>query len=95
VMTKVEEYRARARECELRADQVHDLEVSRQFLDLARQWHQMATQWADLFFWRNADDKPPQLAASSKRACDTGARSGSSAHAALLTSESVPLNHAA
>ena len=48
-MTKVEEYRARAaRECELRADQVHDLEVIRQFLDLARQWHQMATQWADL-----------------------------------------------
>jgi len=48
VMTKVEEYRARARECELRASQVHDLEVRQQFLDLARQWAHMATQWANL-----------------------------------------------
>jgi hypothetical protein len=47
-MTKEEEYHARARECELRAGQVHDLEVRRQFLELARQWHHMAAQWADL-----------------------------------------------
>jgi len=47
-MTKVEEYRAKARECELRAGQVHDLEVRRQFLELARQWDHMAKHWADL-----------------------------------------------
>jgi hypothetical protein len=47
-MTKVEEYRAKARECELRAGEVHDLEVRQQFLELARQWHQMAPQWADV-----------------------------------------------
>jgi hypothetical protein len=47
-MTKVEEYRAKARECELRAGQVHDLEVRQQFLELARQWDHMAKQWADL-----------------------------------------------
>jgi hypothetical protein len=48
VMTKVEEYRARARECELRADQVHDREARQWFLELARQWDHMADQWADL-----------------------------------------------
>jgi hypothetical protein len=47
-MTKVEQYHAKARECELRADQVHDLEVRQQFLELARQWRQMAAQWTDL-----------------------------------------------
>ena len=47
-MTKVEEYRARASECELRAGQVHDLEVRQQFLELARQWRHMAAQWAQL-----------------------------------------------
>jgi hypothetical protein len=47
-MSKVEEYRAKARECELRAGQVHDLEVRQQFLDLARQWDNMAKQWVDL-----------------------------------------------
>jgi hypothetical protein len=47
-MTKAEEYRAKARECELRAGQVHDLEVRQQFLDLARQWDNMAKQWVDL-----------------------------------------------
>ena len=36
-MTKVEEYHARAHECELRADQVHDPEAKQQFLELARQ----------------------------------------------------------
>jgi hypothetical protein len=55
VTTKVEEYRARARECELRAGQVHDLEVRQQFLELARQWHHMAAD--GLTFWRNADDR--------------------------------------
>lgn len=48
VMTKVEEYRAKARECELRAGQVHDREVRQQLLDLARQWEHMAKQWVDL-----------------------------------------------
>jgi hypothetical protein len=48
VMTKVEEYRARAQECELRANQVHDREARQWFLELARQWHHMADQWADL-----------------------------------------------
>jgi hypothetical protein len=47
-MTKPEEYRARARKCELRADQVHDPEVKQQFLELARQWQHMATQWVEL-----------------------------------------------
>jgi hypothetical protein len=47
-MNKVEEYRARARECETRAAQVHDPEVRRQFQDLARQWDQMADQRAEL-----------------------------------------------
>jgi hypothetical protein len=47
-MTKVEEYRARASKCELRAGQVHDLEVRQQFLELARQWREMAAQWVDL-----------------------------------------------
>jgi hypothetical protein len=36
------------RECELRADQVHDREARQWFLELARQWHHMADQWADL-----------------------------------------------
>jgi hypothetical protein len=43
-MNKVEEYRARARECETKAAQVHDPEVRRQLLDVARQWDQMADQ---------------------------------------------------
>jgi hypothetical protein len=47
-MPKAEEYRARAAECELRADQVHDWEVKEQFLELARQWRHMAAQWAEL-----------------------------------------------
>jgi hypothetical protein len=51
-MTKVEEYRARGRECELRAGQVHDLEVRQQFREAARQWHQMAAQWTELLVER-------------------------------------------
>jgi hypothetical protein len=47
-MIKPEEYRARARECELRADQVHDPEVKQQFPELARQWRHMAAQWIEL-----------------------------------------------
>jgi hypothetical protein len=47
-MTKAEEYRAKARECELRAGQVHDREVRQQLLELARQWDHMAEQWVDL-----------------------------------------------
>ena len=54
-MTKVEEYRARARECELRASQVHDLEVRQQLLDLARQWDHMAAQWAELLVERGRE----------------------------------------
>jgi hypothetical protein len=48
VMTKVEEYRARASECELRSREVHDLEVKQLFLELAQQWRHMAAQWAEL-----------------------------------------------
>jgi hypothetical protein len=55
-MNKVEEYRARALECETKAAQVHDPEVRRQLLDVARQWDQMADQRAELlaerFSWR-------------------------------------------
>jgi hypothetical protein len=55
-MSKVEEYRARARECETKAAQVHDPEARRQLLDVARQWDQMADQRAELlaerFSWR-------------------------------------------
>jgi hypothetical protein len=47
-MTKVEDYRARAHECELRADQVHDPEAKQQLLELARQWRHMAAQWVEL-----------------------------------------------
>jgi hypothetical protein len=47
-MTKVEEYHARAHECELRADQVHDPEAKQQFLELARQSRHMAAQWVEL-----------------------------------------------
>jgi hypothetical protein len=47
-MTKTEQYCARAQECELRARQVNDREVRRQFLELARPWRQMAAQWAEL-----------------------------------------------
>jgi hypothetical protein len=47
-MTKVEGYRARAHECELRANQVHDPEVKQQFLELARQWQHIAIQWVEL-----------------------------------------------
>jgi hypothetical protein len=47
-MTKVEEYRARASECELRSREVHDLEVKQLFLELAQQWRHMAAQWAEL-----------------------------------------------
>src|SRR5258708_13334832 len=49
VMTKVDEYRARASECEPRAREGHDLEVRQQLLELARQWHHMAAQSAHLF----------------------------------------------
>jgi hypothetical protein len=55
-MSKVEEYRGRARECETKAAQVHDPEARRQLLDVARQWDQMADQRAELlaerFSWR-------------------------------------------
>jgi hypothetical protein len=40
-MNKVEEYRARARECETKAAQVQDPEVRQQLQDMARQWEQM------------------------------------------------------
>ncbi len=45
-MTKAEQYRARARECEINAHNVLDLEVKQQYLDLAEQWRQLA-DWAD------------------------------------------------
>src|SRR6266540_317792 len=59
VMTETEQYCARAQECELRARQVNDREVRRQFLELARPWRQMAAQW--LSFQRNANDRSLQL----------------------------------
>jgi hypothetical protein len=39
---------ARAQECELRARQVNDREVRRQFQSLRDRWRQMAAQWAEL-----------------------------------------------
>jgi hypothetical protein len=41
---KSDDYRARAVECELKAEEARDLEVRRQLIDLARQWRLLAEQ---------------------------------------------------
>jgi hypothetical protein len=43
-MNKADDYRARATECEKRADSAQDHTVRRDFQDMARQWRQMAEQ---------------------------------------------------
>jgi len=41
-MTAAEQYRARAKECEDKAERVLDYEAKRIYEDLARQWREMA-----------------------------------------------------
>jgi hypothetical protein len=43
-MQKAEEYRARATECEYRAERMNDATVRADLRDLAKQWRQMAAQ---------------------------------------------------
>jgi hypothetical protein len=43
-VTKAEEYRANAAECDKRAAVARDREVKAQFEELARQWRMMAEQ---------------------------------------------------
>jgi len=43
VATNVEEYRAKAQQCEQLAEMVRDLEIQGQLLDVARQWRELAT----------------------------------------------------
>jgi hypothetical protein len=46
VISKTEEYRTRAIACEMRAKEVTDPAMKRQFEELAMQWHYMANQTA-------------------------------------------------
>jgi hypothetical protein len=41
-MPKAEEYRAKARECEERAEQTRDPFIKQQLLDIAQKWRTMA-----------------------------------------------------
>ena len=41
-MATAEEYRAKAHECEERADQTRDSFIKQQLLDIAQKWRQMA-----------------------------------------------------
>ena len=40
--SKAEEYRAKARECEERAEQTRDPFIKQQMMDIAQKWHTMA-----------------------------------------------------
>jgi hypothetical protein len=40
--SKADEYRAKARECEERAEQTRDPFIKQQMLDIAQKWHTMA-----------------------------------------------------
>jgi hypothetical protein len=42
VVTKAEEYRLKAKECEERADRTRDVFVKQQLLELAKQWRTLA-----------------------------------------------------
>jgi hypothetical protein len=48
-MSKAEEYRKRAEECEKKAELAHDFDAKQTFLDAARQWRKMVEQ-ADRYF---------------------------------------------
>jgi hypothetical protein len=41
-MTRAEDYRGRARECEQQAERARDASIKDQWLDMARQWHELA-----------------------------------------------------
>jgi hypothetical protein len=41
-VTKADEYRAKARECEERAEQTRDSFIKQQMLEIAAKWRQMA-----------------------------------------------------
>ena len=41
-MSKSEEYLAKAKECEERANSIHDLETKSSWLHLAQQWRELA-----------------------------------------------------
>ena len=49
-MKKAEEYRARATECDYRADAANDAMIRTDFRDMAQQWRQMADQIEQLEF---------------------------------------------
>jgi hypothetical protein len=49
VISKADEYRAKAAECERRAAATLDPDIKEQFEDLARQWRAMAKQAESLF----------------------------------------------
>ena len=55
LMKREEEYRARAAECEYRAEQVEDATVRAEFRDMAKQWRQMAAQIEELEARRGKD----------------------------------------
>jgi hypothetical protein len=55
VISKAEEYRARAMDCELRAREVKDPSMKRQFDELAMQWRYMANQAARIGFGNRAE----------------------------------------
>jgi hypothetical protein len=59
VTSKAEEYRAKAGECENRAEQMHDSFIKQQLLDIAQKWRHMADHL------EKTHCRPPQLAASS------------------------------
>jgi hypothetical protein len=44
VISKADEYRAKAAECDHRAAATSDIDIKEQFEDLARQWREMAKQ---------------------------------------------------
>jgi hypothetical protein len=47
-MEKAEQYRARASECDYRAERMEDATVRADLRDMARQWRQMAAQIEEL-----------------------------------------------
>lgn len=53
-MEKAEEYRARATECDYRAEAANDAMIRTDFRDMARQWRQMADQIEQLEFERRS-----------------------------------------
>ena len=49
MISKADEYRAKAAECDQRAAATPDVDIKQQFEDLARQWREMAKQTERMF----------------------------------------------